>query len=686
MTRSTNHDSKPRVFTPARIVALALIGLAVLGLAYLRFGGGDDSVSVPRGAQAGDLILKRSTYHTEDGSYAADRGTVVVPENRADPDSRLIALPVVRIHAQSERPAEPIFRLQGGPGVTNMDFANASRFAENHDVVLVGYRGVDGSVRLDCPEVESALRHSTDLLGEKSLRSYGDGFRACADRLQADGVDLGGYTLAQRVDDLEAVRVALGYDRIDLLSESAGTRTAMVYSWRYPKSIHRSVMIGANPPGHLLWSAKTTDEQIARYAELCKQDDKCGRRTDDLAAAMKRTTTDIPDHWGPLPIKDGNVRAASFYGLHESTMENAPLAAPMTLDSWLSADTGDASGFWFLSLSADLFFPKSFVWGEMASFARADAQAAKEYFASGANDPDTNVGVAGTAFTWGGGRLADAWPAAPGENEYSRVRTSSVETLVVTGALDLATPPQVAAKELMPHLPNGRQVVLDGFGHSLDFWTYQPDAGSRLVNTYLDSGRVDDSLYEPQAVDFTPEVTHTALAKGIAGTMAGLALLTVLSLLWLPLRARRRGGFGRVSSAFLRSVYPVVLGLGGWFLGVLIVITTMPGVPLDDELLALLSIGVPVGLAVYWGWVRRAWPAGTRLVGLAAAVAGSLVGSRLGFHASTDLLALVTAIVGAVAGANLMLVSLDLARAWSARARGPVEDPLRPAAAASRAA
>ena len=135
-----------------------------------------------------------------------------MPENRADPQSRLIALPVTRIHARSAHPGEPVFRLEGGPGLTNMKFSNASRFADDHDVVLVGYRGVDGSVRLDCPEVESALKHSTDFLGAKSFRAYGDAFRACADRLTDDGVDLAGYGLPQQVDDLEAARVALGYE------------------------------------------------------------------------------------------------------------------------------------------------------------------------------------------------------------------------------------------------------------------------------------------------------------------------------------------------------------------------------------------------------------------------------------------------------------------------------------------
>jgi pimeloyl-ACP methyl ester carboxylesterase len=118
--------------------------------------------------------------------------------------------------------------------------------------VLVGYRGIDGSSALNCPEVEFALAHSGDLLSEQSFQAYTDGFRSCAKRLADNGVDLAGYSAAQRIDDMEAARIALGYSQIDLLSESAGTRSAMIYSWGYPQSIHRSVMIAVNPPGQLL--------------------------------------------------------------------------------------------------------------------------------------------------------------------------------------------------------------------------------------------------------------------------------------------------------------------------------------------------------------------------------------------------------------------------------------------------
>jgi uncharacterized membrane protein YdfJ with MMPL/SSD domain/pimeloyl-ACP methyl ester carboxylesterase len=639
----------------ARVTGLVLIATLAIGLAYIKAASGGDRVSVPAGAKAGQLTLHPCHYGTEQGSYAADCGTLVVAENRAKPGSRLIALPVTRIKARSAHPGAAVFRLQGGPGVTNMHFEEASRIADNHDVVLVGYRGVDGSARLDCPEVENALKRATDFLSAKSMRAYTDGFRSCAARLEAEGFDLDGYGVTPRVDDLEAARKALGYSRIDLLSESAGTRTAMVYAWRYPRSIHRSVMIGVNPPGHFVWDAKTTDEQIQRYARLCARDPSCRKRTDDLAATLRETFGDVPGRFWGLPISKGNVKTASFWGLMESTSEAAPLSAPMTIDTWLSAADGDPSGLWFESLLADLAFPKSFVWGEMASFARGDASAIERYYAS----PHGGIiGSPGTDFVFARGGLFSAWPAGGSSDDYSRVRDSKVPTLLVGGELDFATPPQSATRALLPHLPNGQQVVLRGFGHTTTFWEEQPEANERLLTTFLDQGKVDASLYVPGKVDFTPEVTQTALGKGLAATMLVLPAIVALSLLLLWRRSHKRGRIGRPASFLLRSVFTLVLGLGGWFAGVIVATFAFPALPLDDGRLAVVSIGVPVGLGIYLAWVDRT--KAVRTLGLVLTLVGALVGAFAGFHASTDLLAVVTTIVGAALGANLMLIVLDI--------------------------
>jgi hypothetical protein len=134
---------------------------------------------------------------------------------------------------------------------------------------------------------------------------------------------------------------------------------------------------------------------------------------------------------------------------------------------------------------------------------------------------------------------------------------------------------------------------------------------------------------------------------------------------------RRRRRFGRKTSAVLRSVYPIVLGLGGWFLGVLLVITTMPGTPIDDQWLATLGVGLPIGFGIYFAWLNRDSLLGTKTAGFALAVGGALAGAWLGFHAAADLLALVTAIVGATAGGNVPLIALDIAPSRSVPDRSP---------------
>ena len=618
-----------RIYTPSRIVALVVIGVLLFGLAYIGFAPGDTAVSVPQGAHAGQLTMHPCTYSTEKGAYRADCGTLVVPENRADPRSRLIALPVTRILARSSHPLAPIFHLNGGPGITNMTFPQANRLAAQHDVVMVGYRGVDGSSVLNCPEVTTALQNSADYLAKASLTAYSQAFASCAQRLERSGVDLAGYTLAEQADDIEAARVALGYKRIDLLSESAGTRLGMIYQWRYPNSVDRSVMVGVNPPGNFIYSGAEIDQGIERYSALCAKQPACRARTDNLAASMQHTAADMPSSWFSLPIKRGNVLVGTFLGLTEAT--GSPLTGPMTLNSWISAAQGDPSGLWFLSAMANLVLPQSFVWGEFASIGMADAQPVERYFSSGA-DRGSIIGNPLGEFLWGAGGLVHAWPANPGENQYTSVQNSSVPTLLVGGTLDFETPAQNATKELLPHLSNGHQVILSGLGHVDDFDAYEPSASTQLLTTFYATGQVDTSRYTPNVVSFATPDTQAAIAKKILATMIGVALVAVIWLVVLAIRIRRRGGTGRKTGAWIRSAGPIVFGLGGWFLGALLILRfwLWPSQPLDDQLLAVVSIAVPIWLGVYAGWVRTDTPKAMRAKGIGAAGVGAVVGAVLG--------------------------------------------------------
>jgi len=157
--RKSNHEpdhynARPgtsRVFTWARIAALLIDHRPLTGLTYLRFSSSPATVSVPQRAHAGQITMHPCTYATEQGAMPADCGTLVVPENRAiskDAADRAAGDPGPGslIH-----PLAPIFHLNGGPGITNMTFPQASRLTAQHDVVMVGYRGVDGSSVLNCP-------------------------------------------------------------------------------------------------------------------------------------------------------------------------------------------------------------------------------------------------------------------------------------------------------------------------------------------------------------------------------------------------------------------------------------------------------------------------------------------------------------------------------------------------------
>ena len=659
---------RTRTFTWARIVALLMSVVLLAGLAYLRVSSSPETVSVSQGAHAGQLTMHACTYAAEKGAMPADCGTLVVPEDRASSKSRLIALPVTRILARSSHPLAPIFHLDGGPGETNMTFPQANRLAAQHDVVLVGYRGVDGSSVLNCPEVAAALNSSADYLGKASLSAYSRAFASCAQRLERDGVDLAGYTLEEQADDIEAARVALGYQRIDLLSESAGTRLGMIYSWMYPNSVDRSVMIGVNPPGNFLYSGAEIDQGIEAYSVLCAQQPACRPRTGNLAASMQHTAAHMPSRWYFLPIKPGNVLVGTFLGLTEATSVDKPLSGPMTLDSWNSAAQGDPSGLWLLSMMSGLILPHSFVWGEFASIGVADAQPAERYFSSGAGGGSI-IGNPFTEFLWGAGGLARDWPANPGENQYTSVQNSNVPTLLIGGTLDFETPAQNATKELLPHLPNGHQVILPGLGHADDFFYYEPSASTQLLTTFYDTGQVDTSRYTPHMVSFAQSTTQSAIAKDILGTMIGVIVLAALSLLWVALRVRKHGSAGLKTSVVARTIVPLVLGLGGWFGAALVVLTLWPALTLSSHLFGILAPSVPIALGLYLAWTHLDWDGATKSLGLLAATAGALLGGWLGITAnSSGPFVLVTTTIGAAAASNLALIAVSLFRERSARA------------------
>ncbi len=493
---------------------------------------GEEVASRPapqKDAVAGDFTVIPCVHVAREVEYAAECGTLIVPENRYEENSRLIALPVKRIRASGDTPAEPIFHLTGGPGMSNMVFNTVEWFHENHDTVLVGFRGVDGTVYLGCPEVTEAMGAGLPLLSREGIVAQGDAYAACAQRLTAEGVDLNGYTLLEVVDDVEAARQVLGYIRINLGSGSYGTRLAQIYTWRYPEQVHRNAMVAVNPPGRFWWDGAILEEQILRYSTLCAEDEYCSSRTNDLAGSIQTALDNMPTRWMFFPVDRDAVLFATFMGLYSTH------GAASTFDIWIAAAEGDYSGMALVSAAFMFMLPSDFAWGDSASKGFStdyDFDPTVDYVAEITPGPYL-IGSPGSSMGWAG---AATWPANKIPDEYRRAQPSSVRTLMLSGTLDVSTPAQNARNQLLPLLDNGEQVVLSGFAHTGDLYNLQRDATRHLLTTFYATGEVDASLYRPNTVNFKPNWGFPLIAKLI---LVGVPMVLIIVLFLIRFIHRR---------------------------------------------------------------------------------------------------------------------------------------------------
>ncbi len=509
----------------------------------LAWAGGEPRLpQLPAGAAPGSLSLRPCTFSTKAGTrYRGERGVLVVPENRGKADSRLITLTVVRFRSSQAKPAEPVFYLEGGPGQSNL-MERVPKWIEpllaRHDLVMVGYRGIDGSVVLDSPEIVEALRgRGNDVLSRESRTNLGRAMERCRERFEALGVDWQGYSLPEVVEDMEAARAALNYPRLNLLSFSYGTRLALLYAQRYPERVLRSVQVGVNPPGHFVWEPRDCDEIIRRYAALWAADLGRRERVSDLAAVIHKVTRSMPAHWLCFPIDAGKVRVVTFFMFFQRD------TAAKVIDAYLAAEHGDASGLALLSLAYDFILPRLFVWGEFFAKGFIDFDPERNYEKE-LDPPGSIMGAPGSLLIFAAAGGSRHWRPLPPAVESSQVRSSEVDTLLLSGNLDISTPAGIATAELLPHLSKGKQVILSDMAHCDDLMFAQPEAFQRLVTRYFGEGRVDESGFHHVPFDFRVRWGFPLLAKlaltAVIVIFLGLIALAIILRRWIRRKRRSR--------------------------------------------------------------------------------------------------------------------------------------------------
>jgi pimeloyl-ACP methyl ester carboxylesterase len=222
--------------------------------------------------RVGRLTREARTITTAQGiQVEVEAGTLAVPENRAHPTARVIEIAYYRLRSTARRPGTPIFLLAGGPGSSWLDqFEQEENFEEVQyyrtisDVVLFDQRGAGRSLpKLSCDGMETLAVDQPLRLDEVAgaMRRLAV---SCRDRLLAAGVDLGGLTTVQSAADVDALRAALGYQRMSLIGGSYGSHLALALMRRYPASIDRVVLYGVEGPDH------TWDDPGGKLAVLAR--------------------------------------------------------------------------------------------------------------------------------------------------------------------------------------------------------------------------------------------------------------------------------------------------------------------------------------------------------------------------------------------------------------------------------
>jgi hypothetical protein len=125
--------------------------------------------------------------------------------------------------------------------------------------------------------------------------------------------------------------------------------------------------------------------------------------------------------------------------------------------------------------------------------------------------PDrTSIGAPLSLLCWGS--VAD-WPIRTIDEKYRKSGLSTTETLMISGNLDITNPPKIATEELLPCLPNGKQIILKDMAHVPDLMWLQHEAFKHMALEFFDKGLVNTSLFKHDPVSFELKKSFNKTAK-----------------------------------------------------------------------------------------------------------------------------------------------------------------------------
>ncbi|MGH2854736.1 MAG: alpha/beta fold hydrolase [Solirubrobacteraceae bacterium] len=488
--------------------------------------------------------------------------TVTVPLDRAGATPGTIQLSVERLQTGLTPSSSAVIGLAGGPGQAANPLASFVTKAiapalQGRDLIVYDQRGTGRSDPLNCPALGNPLLESS------SPATVGHLAEQCALQL---GPARGAFTSEESVQDIEAIRQEVGYEKLVLYGTSYGTKVALQYAERYPEHVEALVLDSVVlPEGPEPFGLSTLQALAPALGELCSEG-ACTHVTANPLGDVARLAAQL--HHRPLhgSVYDGAGRRhpatlgeADLLGILEAGDLNPALRAlaPAAVQSALRHDPDpllrlkalseglipnvptqprgsqtereareEEDDALFLATSCE---EKPFPWQRAAAPAARNSEALAALHAL----PSSAFYPFDAATAWASSLVPACldWPdAAPAPPAASPL--PNVPTLILSGAQDLRTPTS-GARALAARIPGAQLLVVPYTGHSVlgsDF----SGCAEAAVSAFFGGTPVQPCKPTPDIFSPTP-ITPTRLASvqpvpGLHGN-AGRTLTAVLDTL-----------------------------------------------------------------------------------------------------------------------------------------------------------
>lgn len=403
------------------------------------------------------------------GSIHARCGTFPVAENPSAPTGRKIALNVVMLPATtSDRAADPLFYLEGGPGGAATDEAAwvARHFAtlnQHRDIVLIDQRGTGRSNPVTCSTAAVSASPSEAQIAAD--------VKGCLDSIK-DKADPRYYTTPIAVDDFDQVRAALGYDKINVYGVSYGVSSGLAYTQRHGAHVRAAVLDSGSLLDVRLLELipRSAQPALASLFARCQSSARCISAFPRLEADFAAVTT----HLSKEPLATSVIDATTG----RLVRLDLPTFMGMLIDTYLKSAQGSvafpkdihaaANGDWSgvtQALARNVSGPTSIPIMSI-TIRCSDEWASLDPNRVASVAPNSPFTPNEVGYANGINMVCKYWPQAEGA---SGSVTSSAPIVFLNGMTDPVDPPDNVA-QARATMPNSLVVPVAGIGHwQLDF-------------------------------------------------------------------------------------------------------------------------------------------------------------------------------------------------------------------------